>query len=213
MIAVILVTDEKSNVDAYLEKLKNKNSIFNDIAPLTKEYSIGQIREIWKETAIQSPLLRIYIFRNFHQSSLEAQNAFLKLMEEPPPNVQFILTTENLNLLLPTIISRGKTVYLGRKQLLASDKLTGDIEKIINSQDTGFLNQTNFTVKNKEDAMEIIYLLLSYFRKKLHEDTCSYIICKEIMLKLNLLQNNNLNPQLTLDHILIFIWKQYRMKS
>ncbi|KKQ01389.1 MAG: hypothetical protein US11_C0009G0001, partial [Candidatus Roizmanbacteria bacterium GW2011_GWA2_36_23] len=51
MIAVILVTDEKSNVDAYLEKLKNKNSIFNDIAPLTKEYSIGQIREIWKETA------------------------------------------------------------------------------------------------------------------------------------------------------------------
>jgi len=26
------------------------------------------------------------------------------------------------------------------------------------------------------------------------------------------LENNNLNPQLTVDQVLIFIWKQYKIK-
>jgi len=40
-----------------------------------------------------------------------AQNAFLKMLEEPPSNTFFILISENSNSMLPTIISRCRTLW------------------------------------------------------------------------------------------------------
>lgn len=42
----------------------------------------------------------------------ESANAFLKMLEEPPDNLLFILTTENSDQLLPTIISRCQQIRL-----------------------------------------------------------------------------------------------------
>lgn len=46
------------------------------------------------------------VVRRAQLLTIEAQNALLKLLEEPPPRVQLILTTDNPDALLPTIISR-----------------------------------------------------------------------------------------------------------
>jgi len=43
--------------------------------------------------------------------TVEAQNALLKLIEEPPPRTIFILVSENLESLLPTVCSRLATLY------------------------------------------------------------------------------------------------------
>jgi DNA polymerase-3 subunit delta' len=48
------------------------------------------------------------------ESSPDAANALLKLLEEPPPGSLFILTTVEARRLLPTIRSRAVTVRLGR---------------------------------------------------------------------------------------------------
>ncbi len=48
------------------------------------------------------------------ESSPEAANALLKLLEEPPADSQFLLTTEDANRLLPTIRSRLVPLRLGR---------------------------------------------------------------------------------------------------
>jgi DNA polymerase-3 subunit delta' len=48
------------------------------------------------------------------ESSQEAANALLKLLEEPSPDSQFILTTVDANRLLPTIRSRLVPLRLGR---------------------------------------------------------------------------------------------------
>ncbi len=50
----------------------------------------------------------------------EAANAFLKLLEEPPENVIFLLTTSNTEHLLPTIISRCQHIRLSP---LAEDEI------------------------------------------------------------------------------------------
>ena len=42
----------------------------------------------------------------------QAQNALLKIMEEPPEHTVFILTAENRAMLLPTILSRVQTIRL-----------------------------------------------------------------------------------------------------
>jgi DNA polymerase-3 subunit delta' len=48
------------------------------------------------------------------ESSQEAANALLKLLEEPPANSQFILTVTDPNRLLPTVRSRLVPLRLGR---------------------------------------------------------------------------------------------------
>lgn len=53
---------------------------------------------------------RYIIMRDAHKLRDEAANAFLKTLEEPNPNTSFILTTSNLNALLPTIVSRCQIV-------------------------------------------------------------------------------------------------------
>lgn len=42
----------------------------------------------------------------------QAQNALLKILEEPPEHTVFILTAENRSMLLPTILSRVQTLRL-----------------------------------------------------------------------------------------------------
>lgn len=48
----------------------------------------------------------VIIISEVERMRKEVSNAFLKLLEEPPANLMFILTTENANRLLPTITSR-----------------------------------------------------------------------------------------------------------
>ncbi len=76
------------------------------------QISIQAIRWIKTETA-KPPLKaknRIFIILNAHQMSIEAQNAFLKTLEAPPPDTMFILTTTNRELLLSTIRSRCRLI-------------------------------------------------------------------------------------------------------
>lgn len=49
---------------------------------------------------------KIYIFRDCHNMTVQAQNALLKLIEEPPEYACFIFTAEAKSEFLPTIISR-----------------------------------------------------------------------------------------------------------
>ena len=49
---------------------------------------------------------KVYIIDEVHMLTLEAFNAFLKTLEEPPAHVIFILATTEKSKVLPTILSR-----------------------------------------------------------------------------------------------------------
>lgn len=49
---------------------------------------------------------RVFLIRHAHNMNASAQNALLKLLEEPPTYAFFILMTENAGAILPTILSR-----------------------------------------------------------------------------------------------------------
>ena len=55
---------------------------------------------------------KIYILRNIHEMSEQAQNTLLKIIEEPPAHVIFILTCQSRARILPTILSRVVTLTL-----------------------------------------------------------------------------------------------------
>lgn len=72
---------------------------------------IKPIQEIIKYGPSQMPH-KVVIVPNAHTMTLQASNAFLKTLEEPPKNVHFILTTHNASQLYTTIQSRSQIIHL-----------------------------------------------------------------------------------------------------
>jgi len=76
------------------------------------EIRIDQIRMI-QQKLITSPYeaeKKIIIIENAEKMNVQAANAFLKTLEEPSPNTIIIMTTNTINSLLPTILSRVQKI-------------------------------------------------------------------------------------------------------
>lgn len=67
------------------------------------------IQDVLNETGETSR--RVCVIRSSDRMRDEAANAFLKILEEPPPGRVFVLTTESIESLPPTIVSRSRIVH------------------------------------------------------------------------------------------------------
>lgn len=93
-----------------LEKLLNDAG---KISKLIAEYissdniPINQIRNItyWSHTTFTSPV-KVIIIEGADNMGESSRNALLKIIEEPPPSVYFILISNRKNRIIPTILSR-----------------------------------------------------------------------------------------------------------
>ena len=82
------------------------------IEPQQKQIQIDQIRELAFRLSLKpiKAQLKAAIIDESHSMTREAQNCFLKTLEEPKGNTLLILVTEKPNFLLPTIISRCQSI-------------------------------------------------------------------------------------------------------
>ena len=76
---------------------------------------------------------KVCILWGVEKMSLQASNAFLKILEEPPENTFFLLIAENEEEILPTIISRCQIVNLGP---IENSALRNAIEKKADNPET-----------------------------------------------------------------------------
>ncbi len=99
------------------EVLTIKQSIIDDPYFRTQLWAkpyilIESIRQLKKTISMKSyeNKGRVVILLDVHRLWMNAANSFLKILEEPPGKVTFILITDQPNALLPTIISRCQQV-------------------------------------------------------------------------------------------------------
>lgn len=59
---------------------------------------------------------KIYIIRSAEKMNVQTANSILKFLEEPVDDIIAILITDNINMLLPTIISRCQVIKLNKKK-------------------------------------------------------------------------------------------------
>lgn len=70
------------------------------------DLKVDSVRDIIENsTALTNK--RIYLLTDAHEMTNQAQNALLKLSEEPTPLAYIVMTTDNADQLLPTILSRS----------------------------------------------------------------------------------------------------------
>lgn len=214
MLPILLVSNDKKITSKYVRSnLREDDVLFFEMAPEGTKYLISQIREVIRQTFIFNPKKRVYFFPDFHVSSIEAQNAFLKGLEESPENVQFVLGTDSLTKLLPTVVSRTKIINLEKTAgLKPNPAIQKQLDLMLAKKSLGAFDITTVEVKGKEEAILATDQFVFFFRGRLAKDAKAAAVLKEILRERSLIENNNLTPQLALDHILIFIAKAYNMK-
>jgi DNA polymerase III subunit gamma/tau len=78
--------------------------------------SVDDIRDL-RDSVAYAPVSgrhKVYILDEAHMLSTQAWNAFLKTLEEPPPNTIFVLATTEAQKVLPTVVDRCHRFDFGR---------------------------------------------------------------------------------------------------
>ncbi|MBQ3054589.1 MAG: DNA polymerase III subunit gamma/tau [Oscillospiraceae bacterium] len=94
---------------------------------------VDNVREL-REEAVYSPAMvkkRVYIIDEVHMFSNQAFNALLKIMEEPPAHVLFILATTEQHKVLPTVLSRCQRFTFKR---ITADTIATRLEYVAESE-------------------------------------------------------------------------------
>lgn len=110
-----------------LEKLQHTDLFIGQAAAPGETLKIDTVREIQHNLNMQpyAAPWRTALFLRFEEANINAQNALLKTLEEPPPLSKLLLTASNENALLPTISSRCEVIRL---RPMALDELAQKLE-------------------------------------------------------------------------------------
>ena len=155
-----LICDETTACEKCIDCQKIMNHQYADIIEYNgqeesiKKKHIEHIQETFKKSSLEGKA-KIYIIRNIENSSKEAINSLLKILEEPEEGIYAIFTSKNINKILPTISSRCQVLELkpDNKEVLKEKLIAKGYEEekasvlsyiIKDEDDLENLNQDNF---------------------------------------------------------------------
>jgi DNA polymerase-3 subunit delta' len=139
------------------------------VKPTGLSIKIKQIRQIVTDTA-KKPFesgYKVVIIDNAEKMTHDAQDAFLKTLEEPPLNTVFILLAESASLLLPTIVSRCQ-VYQFKP--IPLEEMKSFIRERYDFQDSDIEAAVRYSKGNTGTALELLQDKESLAARKLYID-------------------------------------------
>lgn len=153
----IVILDKDTKAD----KKRSTLSIgIDDIKLMQKKIFLKPLRS--KQKAI--------IIKDAQLLTIEAQNAMLKILEEPPEHTIIILTAENKQSLLPTIFSRCQIIDLQTQKTLTAGERE-ELGKTLSQLQTLSINYSlklaETLSKNKEETILWLEKMILLTREKL----------------------------------------------
>ncbi len=162
--------------------LKASKDSHPDIHVLSKEkdstmIKVDSVREIKAQALIfpNEGTKSVFIISEAQYMNPQAQNALLKIFEEPSPHVCFILTCTSKSSLLDTVISRATSYTLGEESdgaeagedSKATVMAAELIACLVTEGEFELLRKTSSFIKDKKLFREIIEKMLSFSRDAL----------------------------------------------
>ncbi len=119
---------------------KVKNSSHPDVITFDPEligkkiFPVDTVREIRNDAYIlpNESKYKVYLIKNADKMTVQAQNAFLKILEEPPSYARFILLCKSRSVMIETIMSRVTPFSLGAEDYSANDDYAQKADDLAN---------------------------------------------------------------------------------
>lgn len=160
-----------NNIETHLESLvsslpRHSVRIIQNEEEGKSEFLLKEAKKAIKEAYIASNEIK-YIFLCGESFGIEAQNSLLKVLEEPPTNIIFVLITASKNSILPTVLSRLEVKYLKTKKILGEFEL--DLRQLELKDIYGYLKQNQRISKQEaKEAVESILYSANKYKIKLN---------------------------------------------
>ncbi len=141
--------------------------------PKSSNFAIDAIRRI-RDDAFVVPNesdKKVYILKNGKNMAEPTQNAFLKILEEPPSYVYFIIVVESKSTMLETVLSRVQVFSLLSEEEKFTEKEAGYVKNMITAllsvNEVSLMEQTAVFQKNNQLAKTVLGLMTEVFRDAL----------------------------------------------
>ncbi len=204
----------KQNIDRFDITLIEKDT---SAKTTTQSIGIEEVKNMQKKIFFK-PMksdFKAVIIEDAHLLTTEAQNALLKVLEEPPSNTILILGADTKEALLPTILSRCQIIELETSAQKLTEKQKSDLlEFIANLPDLSVgdrLKKAELLAKDKDKALAWIEKLMIVLREQTiesvqsNEDQMTWKIytLKSFQKLHTALKTTNANPRFAIEDTLL----------
>lgn len=230
MTSFIVVTQDDSVRKIYIQNFcETRNIAIFDRTVLSRDSTIKQNTQsigiedikLMQKKIFLKPIksdLKAIIIDEAHLLTTEAQNALLKILEEPPAKTILILSTQTKETLLPTIISRCTIVELQNERKKLSEAEKQELELFLEEfSQWGIgerLKKAEILAKDKEKALVWIEKVILVAREQLLQTYASNEnnrameqgnnqILKSFQTLHTRLKTTNINPRFAIENTLL----------
>jgi len=208
---------KENTIFAFCEFLLGRGAHHGDlhsIDSLGKEITISKIRDLSLVLALGSwnSLWKVALVRNAHLMNQEAQSAFLKLLEEPKGNTLFLLETDHVFQLLPTIRSRVQEIRFWKFPAI-TEQVSAEMQKKLDDLAAQPLYKRFLLAKTLSEfpgeIQQFLEEFIAYLRAQLKLALPKGLPFTLRLIKLaqetsSLLQTTNVSPRLSLERLLLY---------
>lgn len=203
-------TKEKRLAEVAARQKEWRTSSFDVIALEGAEGAIGiaSVREFQKQLimAPYNSAIKMGVVKDAQALTVEAQNALLKTLEEPPPRTRLVLEAPSSDMLLPTIASRCHIIHLKESEWEQNDvtAIMAVIDQIAGAPIAQRIELIDEISKTRDDAKLWVGKAIAAVRKNMLEgkERNAAKILRGLLTAQNQL-SGNVTPKLVLDNLFL----------
>ncbi len=231
MISFLVISESSEKINTWIKDTTSAYDVDRfDLTVFEKDEAekntigIDQVRLMQKKLFLK-PMrgkTKALVINHAQTLTIEAQNALLKVLEEPPQDTIIILTTKKVDALIPTIISRCTVVDLGYEIPTLTPEEENEYTQIITSLQTwglgDRLKKAEVLTKDKQEAIIFLEKMILTGRElllqKVQANVDSNTQHKQRIAQLfhcllaakdahKILSTTNVNPRLTIENMFL----------
>lgn len=134
--------------------------------------------------------------------TVDAQNALLKTLEEPPQNTYLILTAPKKDSLLTTIVSRCRLLDLGHARHVEKGDVTANIF-VDKGAALDWLAESKELLEEKENIIKLLEGWENHLREDLPKNVGRTATIERLWSLRQTLQTTNASPRLAIEEFLL----------
>ncbi len=163
----------------------------------------GASQFLWQRPVVS--FRRTLVIVNADRLTLPAQNAILKIAEEPPPSALIILIVKDPDILLPAVVSRFQKIFVAKdpKAKEIDSELAKKFIKSSEATRKELLKNLMEEIKEVENDIKLEEFVTGLIVELRKDKIKNYVILKRLLSRWSLIRQFNVNKKLQLEAALV----------